>query len=117
MKRIVLVTTIACAGLVGCSQTSDSGTSGTNQSSSGNPLTAPVDYLGAVSKAHHSAKTKTAVFSIDSAVKMFQSEEGRNPKSLDEIVGGDYLPKLPDLPPNLKFEYNPTTGKVSVVPK
>ena len=37
--------------------------------------------------------------------------------SLDEIVGGSYLAKLPDLPANMKYDYNATTGSIRVVPK
>jgi len=48
---------------------------------------------------------------------MFYAQEGRYPKNLDELVGPNYLSRLPAPPPGMKFDYNPGTGQLKVVPK
>jgi hypothetical protein len=87
-----------------------------DSNSSGNPLTAPVDYLGATAKAKKMADKTLDVTGVNQAIKLFQAQEGRNPKSLNELVG-DYLPQIPTPPAGMKFEYNPTTAEAKLVPK
>jgi len=36
---------------------------------------------------------------------------------LNELVSPNYLPRLPSPPPGMKFDYNPATGQVKVVPQ
>jgi hypothetical protein len=84
--------------------------------SSGNPITAPVDYLGAVAKAKKTADKSLDLTGVNQAIKLFQAQEGRNPKSLNELVG-DYLPQIPKPPNGMKFEYNPTTAEAKLVPQ
>jgi len=50
-------------------------------------------------------------------VNLFQVQEGRLPKDLNELVGPNYISHLPNPPPNMRFDYNPATGQVKVVPK
>jgi hypothetical protein len=89
----------------------------TNAASSGNPITAPVDYLGAVAKGQQKAQATTALVGIKQAIDMFSAQEGRLPKALNELVSPDYLPRLPAPPAGMKFDYNPNTGEVKVVPQ
>ena len=86
-------------------------------SSSGNPLTAPVDYLGAVGKAKQTADKTVAKAGLQQTIDLFQAQEGRLPKDLNELVGPNYLSKLPAPPQGMKFDYNPATGQLKVVPK
>jgi len=117
-KSFILL--ILVAGLfVACKKNQDtSSTAGTNASAgSGNPVTAPVDYLGAVAKAKHTADAKLETASINKAVQLFYAQEGRYPKTLNELVRPEYLPRLPDPPVGMKYSYNPATGEVKVVPQ
>lgn len=82
-----------------------------------NPVTAPVDYLGAVSKAKQRAERTVDEASLKKAIEMFQAQEGRLPKSLNELVRPEYLPSLPQPPAGMKFDYNPSTGEIKVVPR
>ena len=71
---------------VGCSK-QDSAKPAASQAegsgaSSGNPLTAPVDYLGAMGKAQKSASKTVSAAGLDQAVKLFYAQEGRFPKDL-----------------------------------
>jgi hypothetical protein len=89
----------------------------TNASSSGNPLNAPADYLGEVVKAKKSAEKTVDTVALNQAVQLFYAQEGRYPKDLNELVGPNYLSKLPQPPPGMKFDYNPATGQLKVVPQ
>jgi hypothetical protein len=86
-------------------------------SSSGNPLTAPVDYLGEVAKGKKTTEKTLDTAALNQTVQLFAAQEGRYPKTLNELVGPEYLSKLPEPPAGMKFDYNPTTGQVKVVPK
>jgi hypothetical protein len=116
MKNVALVSLVVALVVAGCGESSKpaAGTA-TNQSSELNPLTAPVDYLGAVGKAKQTAVKTVDTASINQAIQMFHVEHGRFPKSLDELVEEKYLPRIPDAPYGMKIEYDAQTGKVRVV--
>ena len=85
--------------------------------SSGNPVTAPVDYLGAVVRAKKSAEKTIDTVNLNQAIQQFSVGEGRYPKDLNELVTEKYLPRLPDAPYGMKFVYEAKTGQVKVVQK
>ena len=88
----------------------------TNSSTSGgNPLTAPVDYLGAVNQARKSAIKTIDTVSLTRQIELFHEQEDRFPKDLNELVTQHYLNSLPKAPYGMKLEYNPATGQVRVV--
>ena len=97
--------------LVGC------GEGDQKKTDSSNPITAPVDYIGAVTKAQTAAEKTVDVASITKAIQMFQVEEGRLPTNLNELVEKKYMPKLPAPPAGQQLSYDPNTGKVKVVAK
>ena len=101
---------------LGCSK-SETQQPAKSSTSGGNPVTAPVDYLGAVAQGQKKSISTIDQAGITQAINMFQAAEGRYPKDLNELVGPDYLPRLPTPPPGMKFDYNPTTGQFKVVPK
>jgi len=88
----------------------------TQNNSSGNPVTAPVDYLGAVAKAKKTSVSVVDTASLKRAIDMFKQEEERYPKDLNELVAKQYMPVLPAPPYQMKYSYNPATGDVKVVP-
>jgi len=119
MKRLLSVLLLGGLALSGCGKKEAKPTSSaTNENySSGNPLTAPVDYLGAVAKAKKSAETTVEAVSLNQAVQQFNVAEGRYPKDLNELVTEKYLPRLPDPPYGMKIVYDAAKGEVKVVPK
>jgi hypothetical protein len=119
MRAPGYLTLMAGILFVGCGKKEDAAQlKSTNPpSSSGNPITAPVDYLGALSKAQKSSVKAIDTAYITQAVQFFNASEGRYPKDLNELVAEKYLPKLPDLPPGTKFDYNPASGQVRIVPR
>ena len=86
-----------------------------SSTSGGNPITAPVDYLGAIGKAKQKADKTVASAGLDQAIKMFYAQEGRFPKTLNELVRPDYLNAIPPPPAGMKYSYDPTNGVVKVV--
>ncbi len=87
----------------------------TNQVAGENPLTAPVDYLGAAAAAKKTAVRVVDTASVQKAIQMFGASEGRNPRDLQELVSEGYLQRLPDLPVGMGYEYDAATGQVKVV--
>ena len=87
-----------------------------NDNSSGNPATAPVDYLGAVNKGRKKGISQVGLLQVNSALSTFQASESRPAKSLPELIAAGYLSVLPELPLGMKWQYNPQTGKASIVP-
>lgn len=85
-----------------------------NSAASGNPLTAPVDYLGAIAKAKKSTEVKIALTSLQQAIRLFQVQESRLPNNLEELVEKNYLPKLPKSPPQTDWSYDPASGQVAL---
>ena len=83
--------------------------------SSGNPLTAPADYVGAAVNAQKSSSAKIDLVSVNQAIQTFNAGEGRNPKDLDELVSSHYIPRLPTPPAGMKLAYDATAGKATLV--
>lgn len=88
-----------------------------DNNSSGNPLTAPVDYLGAVAKAKHTADKGIETASLNQQIQLFFAQEGRYPKDLNELVSMNYMKALPVPPFGMEFKYDAAKGTVAVVQK
>jgi len=101
--------------LAGCGQKSETTVGSTNAASSGSsPLTAPVDYLGAIANAKQQAVKTVDTASLQQAIQMFGVEHGRNPKDLNELVQEKYIAKIPEPPYGTKIVYDANTGNVRV---
>ena len=87
----------------------------TNTTAGENPLTAPVDYLGAAAQAQKSAVRTVDLVSVRQAGQLFQVSEGRYPANLEELVAEQYLPRIPALPAGLRYAYDPRSGQVEAV--
>jgi hypothetical protein len=114
MKAVVLPLLAAGLFLAGCGKDESGSTGKTNASASGNPLTAPVDYLGAAGKAKQSANKTVLGAGLDQAIKLFYAETGRFPSDLKELAP-QYVPNIPPPPVGMKYDYDPKTGIVKVV--
>ena len=83
---------------------------------SGNPLTAPVDYLGAVNQGRKTAIKTIDHASLTSAIQLFNAQEERLPRDLNELVTKGYIQAVPTPPAGSRFQYNPQTGDLKIVP-
>ncbi|MEY2428356.1 MAG: hypothetical protein QOJ40_1241 [Verrucomicrobiota bacterium] len=113
MKIPILASVAVASLLLGCGEKSSNTSATTN--TSGSVVTAPVDYLKAITKGEQDAVKTVDTTSLNQAVDMFNVDKGRYPKDLNELVEAKVIPKLPATPYGTKLAYDPTTGKVSVV--
>ena len=110
MTGVILATWVtACSPAKEESRTTETNAPGEN------PLTAPADYLGAAAAAQRSAVRVVDLAAVQQAIQMFNVSEGRYPKELNELVTEGYLPKLPELPSGMRYQYEPQSGQVSAV--
>jgi len=116
MKLLPTLPLMAGLLLAGCQKEPDSKPA-PSSTSGGNPATAPADYLGAAANAHKTATTKVASTGLDQTIKLFYAQEGRFPKDLNELVRPEYLNAIPPPPAGMKYDYNPQSGQIKVVPK
>jgi hypothetical protein len=81
------------------------------------PAGATGGYLGTLAKGQQSAVKTIDVTALNEEVQLFNVQEGRNPKDLDELVTMQYLGVLPTPPNGMKLVYDAVQGKVSVAPE
>lgn len=112
MKLPFFVVALAASLLAGCGK-SDSGAT----SSGGNPANAAADYAGALGRSQAKAINTVDIASLTQAISMFNVNEGRFPKDLNELVAAKLISKIPDAPHGMKLAYDPATGKVSMAPE
>ena len=87
-----------------------------NENSSGNPATAPVDYLGAVNKGRKKAIINAGLMQVNSAINQYKATSTQPPTSLQELITEGLLAELPAVPNGMKWRYNPQTGEATVEP-
>jgi hypothetical protein len=117
MKLTMVTLGAACVLAVGCERREPQADPQEKSTGAGNPLTAPVDYLGTVGRAKQTAERTVEIVSVTQAIQMFHAQEGRYPKDLNELAARGYLPRPPAPPHGRRFEYNPATGQVRLVPQ
>ena len=120
MKTFSFLLLSLAAGLLlaGCGSSDSSKSAQTTNATpnygSGNPITAPVDYLGAVGQAQRYAVKTIDVSYLNQAIQQFAAAEGRLPKDLNELMP-NYIGKIPKAPYGSKIVYDPNSGTVKVV--
>ena len=100
----VLVAASALALLTGCGEKPASQSQSVNPADVNNPLV----------NAKRTADKTIDVSYLNQAIQLFNVQEGRNPKTLEELTP-KYVAKLPDPPLGYKLKYDDTKGEVSVV--
>ena len=114
---LVMVALVAVA--VGCGEKSTTPAKPQEapaKSGAGNPITAPVDYLGAVGAAQKQAVKTLDLTQVTQAIRAFEAGEERLPANLQELVSEGYLPRLPTAPKGMQFAYDSRSGQVRLVP-
>jgi hypothetical protein len=77
--------------------------------------TAPVDYLASATRSQQSMEKNIDATALNKALELFAAQEGRYPKTLDELVSKKYVGKIPTPPFGTKLQYDAKNGKVTVV--
>lgn len=118
MKANFFLAVAAGLFLAGCGDDNSKKTAQATNSApnyaSGNPLTEPADYLGAVVQAQKYAEKSIDVSYINQDIQMFNASEGRYPKDLQEMIP-NYLGKMPVVPFGYKLLYDTNSYTVKVV--
>ena len=107
--RLMLVAAAVALGGCGKKQTAPPPTAA--------PANAQAGYLGTLVKGQQTAVKTIDVTALNENVRLFNVQEGRYPKDLDELVTQHYLGALPNPPAGMKLVYDAAQGKVSVVPE
>jgi ABC-type glycerol-3-phosphate transport system substrate-binding protein len=106
------ISIVAAALLAGCGGKSGSSAQGTN---SVNTATNGFGgYVKSLGEAQKTADKTIDVSYINQAIQLFNVQEGRNPKNLQELVP-NYAAKIPDAPLGYKIVYDQNSGTVKVV--
>jgi len=113
MNRLCPVLLI-CFWLAACGKKEKTANLLTNNGS-GNPITAPVDYLGAVNQARKTAVKRIDMASLQNAINLFNAQEDRYPKDLNELAQKHYIQTVPALPAGSRFLYNSANGELRIV--
>jgi len=79
-------------------------------------ISAPVDYVGAVGTAQKRAANNLDLTPVKRAIQQFKSAEGRYPANFQELVAEGHLATMPSAPSGMRFQYDPASGAVSLVP-
>ena len=116
MKALSILFLMAGLLFVGCKK-EEASAQKSSTAPGGNPVTAPVDYLGAVARAKQNAAKTVSGAGLDKTIQLFYANEGRYPKDLNELVRPDYLGAIPPPPAGMRYDYNPTNGVVKIVPQ
>ncbi|MGD0209080.1 MAG: hypothetical protein ABSC89_15900 [Verrucomicrobiota bacterium] len=122
MKPSFLISVAVGLLLAGCGKNNSSphrqgtNTSQTTNTASAQPAPSSADYLGTLMRADKYAVKTIDVSYLNQAVQLFNTQEGRLPKDLNELVP-NYVGKLPATPYGTKLDYDPDTGLVKVVPQ
>ena len=102
-------------GCGGSSNESAPATTNAAAAAAGNLATAPTDYLKSAADSKHAADKSIDLAALNKAIELFNVQEGRAPKDLDELVAKKYIPLLPPLPAGMKFDYDAKKGTVKLV--
>ncbi|MEI8288719.1 MAG: hypothetical protein WCH99_04555 [Verrucomicrobiota bacterium] len=111
MRISVFILMAVAAGLAGCGDNSK-----TSQvvKAADEVASAPANYVSGVVQAQKHAVNVVDVSAINQAIQMFNVQEGRLPKTLQELVP-NYIAKIPAAPLGYKIVYDPATAAVSVM--
>ncbi len=106
MKKILsrLAAVSAAIFLAGCGDSTSSTAPSTNAADINNPLV----------NAKRTADKTSEAAALNSAVQLFNVQEGRYPKDLPELTP-KYIRSLPAAPLGYKFSYDAKKGEASVV--
>ena len=106
MKKFLLLSLATGMLLTGCGDKSSPKTAADTN--------APTGYLGTLVDEKKSADKKIDTAYLNEAVQQFNVQEGRYPKTLEELTP-NYVAKIPEVPIGFKLDYDPVKDEVKVV--
>ena len=88
------VAALLAVAFAGCG---DGGPKPKGTGTSGNPATAPLDYLAAQGQAKKHSEGATSLAQVQQALQQFRATEDRWPESLEELVRAGLLARIPQI--------------------
>jgi len=113
MKTVVAVLLLVALLLTGCGQ-STAPDQKPQPAADGNLVSAPTDYLKSTAQSQQRAVKTVDLAALNKAVESFYIQEGRFPKTLEELQEKNYLRTVPPVPSGMKFNYDATNGVVTL---
>jgi hypothetical protein len=114
MRTPVYISIVSVALLAGCgNDNKPKPVATTNAPAAAAPASG--GYLGGLVNAQTRAVKTVDTAALNQAVQLFQVQEGRLPKDLDELVKKQLIAHVPDAPVGMKIVYDAATGEVKVV--
>ncbi|MCM8803898.1 MAG: hypothetical protein NC833_01425 [Candidatus Omnitrophica bacterium] len=104
MRKILIVLILCLFILSGCNK---------KKKEESSPLKVPLKYRRAMRKTTKILKAMDDILYLKNKINTFKIQEGRYPKSLEELVEKGYIEKLPSPPEEIEFIYDPKTGSIS----
>jgi hypothetical protein len=118
MKATSILALITAAALgAGCNDAAQPAGNKTTPESSGNPATAPADYLKSAADSQKRAVKTIDKTAINKAIETFYVQEGRFPKDLYELVEKGFMKKIPEPPFGMELRYDTNSGIVTIKKK
>lgn len=115
MKTILASLLLLAGLLVGCGKKEAAPDKAATNTAGSNPLTAPADYVGAIGQAKKYSEKAIDLAQVKKAIQLFEAQEDRFPKDLNELVAKQYLQILPVLPTGMKYQYNAANGEIKAI--
>ena len=113
MKTVALIFPLVAMLLAGCEDSGKPAKS-TSPADSGSVAGAPAEYLQSVAASQQKAVKTIDLTSINKAIEGFYVQEGRFPKTLEELVDKGLMHALPKAPLGTKFNYDAKNGVVTL---
>jgi hypothetical protein len=113
MKAVRLVIPLVTVLLVGCDDSSKPGKD-TAFADGGSVSSAPTDYLKSAAKSQQKAVKTIDLTAINKAIEAFYVQEGRFPKTLEELEEKDFMRVIPLPPAGMKLNYDTNSGVVTL---
>lgn len=111
--RVAFLVSLFAVLLWGCNDAKQSPEKSSGSSAS-SVATAPVDYLNSAAQAQQKAVKTVDLVTINKAVEAFYVQEGRFPKTLEELENKGLMRAVPLPPPGMKLNYDTNSGVVTM---
>jgi hypothetical protein len=108
MKALLFILPVVSLLFTGCNESNPP--TGGRPVAEGGSSNAVTEYFQAAAQAQQRAARTVDVVGLNKAIEAFYVQEGRFPKTLEELVDRGSLRKLPEPPAGYKFDYDTNNG-------
>jgi hypothetical protein len=111
--RAIAFAILATMLLLGCNDASQQPQKSAD-SSDGSVASAPADYLKSAAQSQKRAVKTIDLVAINKAIEAFYVQEGRFPKTLEELEDKGFMRTIPLPPAGMKLNYDTNSGLVTI---